>query len=210
MNFEEETEALSTALADEWLRAPTRQLLRDYFKLSRSNPVYFDALGLIWEELNSRGEAIPLRLIKWQGKVDSGDRLRPIKKPIPAYRPVHMNTFQRDLNIQLTIEILRRIGIPPEGSSGSGCEIVSDALATSEDEALHLSWDTVRRIWQGRTWKRPFVPVMAKYSGAMAKCHGPFHSTPQSPEPASGHTPSRSLSRVEALPAPPGNQRSSP
>ena len=88
-----------------------------------------------------------------------------------------MNPFQRDLNIQLTIEILRRIGISPEGGSVSGCEIVSDALATSEDEALHLSWDRVRRIWQERTLKRSFVPVMEKYSGAIAERNGLFHTT---------------------------------
>ena len=176
LDFEEESEVFSTTLADEWLSAPTRQLLRDYIKLSRSNPVYFDALGLIWKDLNNRGEAIPRRLTTWQGKVDGGLR-RPREKALSANRPVHMNNYQRDLNIQLTIEILRRIGIPPEGSSVSGCEIVSDALATSEDEALHLSWDSVRRIWQERTLKRSFVPVMENYSGAIAERHGPFHTT---------------------------------
>ena len=177
LNFEEETEILSTVLAEDWLRAPIRQLLRDYIKVSQSNPVYFDALGLIREDLNSRGATIPLRLSKWQGKVDGGLLRRPSEKALSANRPVHMNNYQRDLNIQLTIEILRRIGISPEGSSVSGCEIVSDALATSEDEALHLSWDRVRRIWQERTLKRSFVPVMEKYSGAIAERNGLFHTT---------------------------------
>ena len=177
LNFDEETEVFSTTLADDWLRAPTRQLLRDYIKLSSSNPVFFDALGLIWEDLNIRGEAIPRRLTTWQRKVEGGLLRRPRRKALSANHPVHMNSFQRDLNIQLTIEILLRVGILPGQNLYSGCEIVSEALATFEDEALHLSLERVRRIWQERTWKRSIVPVMKKYPKAMAERQGPFHTT---------------------------------
>ena len=176
MNFEEETEALSTALADEWLRAPTRQLLRDYFKLSRSNPVYFDALALIWKELNGRGEATrPLK--NWRQEVDSGDRRRPRWRPMPKHRPVTWAKLLSDLNIQLTIEILRRVGRLPEEDDVSGCRIVSKALATSKDKALRLSDETVRGIWQARFWEKPFEAVVVKHCEAIAKRNGLFHTT---------------------------------
>ena len=169
-----ESEALAKTLADEWLRARSRPMLQDYIKLSKSSPVYFGALELIWDELNRRGEAIPKRLTEWRQEVDEGRLERPIIKPIPAQRPVTLPKYLSDVNIQLTIEILRRIGIKPEGNIISGCQIVSEALAISEDEALHLSADTVRRIWQKRIWKESFRPVMVKYAEPIAVRHGPF------------------------------------
>ena len=65
----------------------------------------------------------------------------------------------------------------PEGTSVSGCYIVSDALATSEDEALHLSGETVKGIWKKRTWARPFAPVVEEHSKAITKRHRRFHTT---------------------------------
>ena len=124
-------------------------------------------------------EAIPSRLTKWRQEVDGGRLKRPLKKPIPAGRPVTLPKYLSDLNIQLTIEILDRIGIEPEGGSVSGCQMVSEALATSEDEALRLSAETVRRIWQKRPWKGSFKPVMEKYAEPIAKRHGPFPTHPR-------------------------------
>ena len=173
--LEWESEAVATTLADQWLRARSRPMLQEYIKLSQSNRVYFDALGRIWEELNSRGEAIPRRLTRWRQEVAGGRLERPIRKPIPAYPPVTLTKFLSDLNIQLTVEILRRVEILPEGNRVSGCHIVSDALAISEDPTLHLSAETVTGIWQKRIWRGPFEPVMVKYSEAIAKRHGPFH-----------------------------------
>ena len=178
-DVEWESEALAITLADEWLRARSRPLLQEYIKLSQSSRVYFDALVRIRDELNRRGEAIPNRLTKWRQEVDGGRLKRPLKKPIPAERPVTLPKYLSDLNIQLTIEILRRVGILPEGKSVSGCQIVSEALATSEDEALHLSADTVRRIWQKRIWRGPFKPVVVKYAKPFAVRHGPFPTHPR-------------------------------
>ena len=178
-DVEWESEALAKTLADEWLRARSRPMLQDYIKLSQSSPVYFGALELIWDELNRRGEAVPNRLTEWRQEVDGGRLERPIIKPIPAQRPVTLPKYLSDLNLQLTIEILRRIGILPEGGSVSGCEMVTDALAISEDTTLHLSADTVRRIWQNRIWKKPFKPVVAKYSRALNDRHGPFPTHPR-------------------------------
>ena len=178
-DVEWESEALAITLADEWLRARSRPLLQDYMKLSQTSLVYFDALVRIRDELNRRGEAIPSRLTKWRQEVDGGRLKRPLKKPIPAGRPVTLPKYLSDLNIQLTIEILDKIGIEPEGGSVSGCQMVSEALATSEDEALRLSAETVRRIWQKRPWKGSFKPVMEKYAEAIAKRHGPFPTHPR-------------------------------
>ena len=174
-----ESEALAKTLAGEWLRARSRPMLQDYIKLSQSSPVYFGALELIWDELNRRGEAIPKRLTEWRQEVDGGRLKRPLKKPIPAQRPVTLPKYLSDLNIQLTIEILRRIGIKPEGGSISGCQMVTEALAISKDEALHLSVETVRRIWQKRTWEGSFKPVMVKYAKPLDDRHGPFPTHPR-------------------------------
>ena len=67
-----ESEALATTLADEWIRARSRPMLQDYIKLSQSSRIYFDALELIWDELNRRGEAIPKRFTRWRQEVDEG------------------------------------------------------------------------------------------------------------------------------------------
>jgi hypothetical protein len=179
LNMEWESESLSTVLADQWLfpiEARTHHALLQYIELSKSNRVYFDALKRIREKLNSQGEAIPSPLIKWFQEVDSGRRRPPRERPIPNHRPVTLPKFLSDLNIQLTIEILHRVGISPEGSV-SGCHIVSEALATSEDPALRLFPETVRGIWQKRIWGSPFEPVMGKYSKAIEERHGPFHNS---------------------------------
>ena len=178
LDMEWESEAVATTLADEWLRARSRPLLRVYIKLSQTSRVYFDALGLIWEALDRRREAIPSRLTIWRQEVDGGRLDRPPKKPIPPYRPVTLPKYTRDLNIQLTVEILRRLGVKPEGSELSGLQVVTDALPDSEDQAPRLSWDTVREIWQERTWEGSYEPVTVKYSKAIAERNRPFHTTP--------------------------------
>ena len=178
LSLEWESAAVSSALADQWLypiEARTRRALQKYIKLSKSSRVYFDAVMRILNELNSRGEAIPSSLSRWFQEVESGRRRRPRGKPIPAHPPVTLTKFLSDLNIQLTVEILRRVEILPEGNIVSGCQIVSMALAISKDQTLHLSEETVRRIWQERIWGKPFEPVMAKYSKALDERYGPFH-----------------------------------
>ena len=125
--------------------------------------------------MNSQGEAIPSPLIKWFQEVDSERRQPPPGRPLPKHRPVTLAKLLSDLNIQLTIEILRRVGISPEGSV-SGCHIVSEALATSEDQALRLSPETVTGIWKKRIWGSSFEAVMGKYSKAIEERHGPFHT----------------------------------
>ena len=158
LNPEGESETISVYMAYQWVREGGRDLLRDYIKRSRTR-VYFDALRLIWEELKRRGEDIPGPLKKWHSDTDGGRLGRPPMKPMPKHRPVTMPKFLSDVNIQLTIEILRRIGIQPEGRPVGGCHIVSEALATSEDKALRLSEETIGASGKSAPGKGPSCPL---------------------------------------------------
>ena len=142
--------------------------LQEYIKRSRSNRAHFDALEIIWQELNCRGESIPDPLDKWRTEFIDGLRPRPDRKPVPAHRPVRAAQLVRDIQIQFTIEVLRRVGVKPRGSSVSGCGIVS--------EVLELSEETVNRIWKERILKRPFGQ-MGKHSKAIAERTLPLHTT---------------------------------
>ena len=70
----------------------------------------------------------------------------------------------RDVQIQFTIEILRRIGVAPRGTHISGCEIVSQVLPIEED--------TVIRIWNDRIWEKPLEPVLRKRLEAVSERTG--------------------------------------
>ena len=52
----------------------------------------------------------------------------PAKKRAPSQRPVTLATLLRDLQIQVTIEILRMVGVPPRGTDVSGCRIMARHL----------------------------------------------------------------------------------
>ena len=162
------------AQADQWLSpngVPSRPALRGYIRLSRSSPVYFDALGRVWEGLDSRGETIPGSLVRWRQQADRGRRTRPARKPLPRRRPVNSAQVRRDFQIELTIAVLERVGIPPNGKIVSGRRIVSEALGH------WLSEERVRHIWQKRISKKPFEAVLRKHSRAIAKRTGlsPYH-----------------------------------
>ena len=169
LDAERESAAMSTLLADQWVslngkRRPTA--LQDYIEQSASSRVYFDALGHIGEKLDDRGESIPRPLAGWLAKAAGGLRRRPAMNPVPSHRPVDPATLVRDMHIQFAIEVLHRVGVKPRGSIVSGCRMVSEALGIPEE--------TVRRIWKECTWRTSFVPVMRKYSKAIAERTGPF------------------------------------
>ena len=166
-DFEWESEAVPIALADHWLSLKGKRrpaALQEYIKRSRSNRAHFDALEIIWQELNCRGESIPDPLDKW---VVDGLRRRPDRKPVAPHRPVRAAQLVRDVQIRFTIGVLRRVGVKPRGSFVSGCGIVSEALEVSEE--------TVTRIWKERIWERPFEPVR-KHSKAIAERTLPLHT----------------------------------
>ena len=167
MDFEGELAAVSKMLADLLLPplgVSSRSGLRQYIKRSRSSRVHFDALELIWEKQDSRGDDIRRPLLRWRQEVVSGCRRRPAKKPVPSHRPVNPAKVLRDFRIQFTIEVLRRVGIPPRGSV-SGCRIVSEALGCEE-----FPEETVVGIWKNR--KIPFALEMRRHWKAISERAG--------------------------------------
>ena len=54
-------------------------------------------------------------------------RRSPDRKPIPPHRPVTPARLVRDVDIQLTIAVLDRVGIKPRGTP-SGCDIVAEVM----------------------------------------------------------------------------------
>ena len=176
MNPEWESNTIARLLADQYLREPSRDLLRAYIKHSR-NKVYFEALVLIRGELKRQGKDVPGSLEKWHQATQNGGRGRPRKRPIPNERPVAFPKLLSDFNIQLCLEILRRVGIKPVDGKVSGYEFVERALKDSEHKELKLKWDTLKRIWQERPWGKRFRPVVIKTTRAAARRHRPFHTS---------------------------------
>ena len=158
-----ESAAVSSVLAALWLppigvRSPDE--LREYIERSEACRVYFDALKRTFEELDKGNQAVSRELARWQARAAARRRRRPAGMPRPASRPVDLATLLRDLQVQFTILIMLRVGVPPRGKTVSGCRIVS--------KALELSEDTVERIWKERIWRRSFGLVMQKHSRAIA------------------------------------------
>ena len=169
LDAEPESAAASEFLADQWVSLSGKRrpaALQEYIEQSVSNRVYFDALVRIGEKLHDQGESIPRPLARWLAKAAGGLRRRPDMKPVSSHRPVDPAFLVRDIHIQFAIEVLRRVGVKPNGSSVSGCRMVSEALGLSED--------TVRRIWKECPWRTSFVPAMQKYSKAIAERTGLF------------------------------------
>ena len=159
-----EAAAVSKFLADLWLfpnGIRSRSVLRVHIKQSKSNRVYFDALSLICEGLDSRDEAIPESLASWRREVAAGRRRRPARKPIAAHRHANPDQFARDLHIQFVIELLARLGAPPRGVSR--CRIVAEASGLPEDMVV--------RIWKARPGSTSFLPMMEKHWKAIDERH---------------------------------------
>ena len=167
MDFEGELATVTKMLAD-LLLPPlgvcSRGRLRPYIRCSRSSRVHFDALERICEVKDSSGEGIPRPLLRWRLEVVSGCRRRPPRRRRPFHRPVNPAKVLRDFQIQFTIEVLRRVGIPPRGSV-SGCLIASEALGCEE-----FPEETVVGIWKNR--KIPFALEMRRHWKAIAERAG--------------------------------------
>ena len=170
MDPEWESQALSALLAHQWIRERSPRMVAQMKNHSHLR-VYFDAIILICEELKCLGEEIRPPLRYWKGEVDSGRRKRPRATPLPNHPPVTLPKLVRDLNIQLTIEVLSRIGIRPEGKYISGIHLVEMALEDSEDKALRLSHEGLRRVWQERLWGNRSRCQAAKYSNVIIERH---------------------------------------
>ena len=171
LDLEQETAAIAQILAAKLLPPigrPTRQAVRYYKDRSESIPAYFDALTLLCEELDKQDKCVRGVLDRWRQEVADGHRPRPATKPIEAHRPANPEQVNRDVHIQFTIEVLRRVGVWPRGRLVSGCGIVSEVLGLSEA--------TVGRIWNECRWRGSLLPAMQKYSKAIARRTG-LHST---------------------------------
>ncbi len=139
---------------------------REYIKKSRTIPVYFDALLEIIAAWEQWGEAIPRDLAKWRHEVADGRRLRPDPQSIPPRRPANPTQVAYQMQVQFTIEVLERLGVPPRGSPTSGCGIVAEAME------MDISEDTVVSIWKKCPWRKSFLPAIRQYSRDIAKRHG--------------------------------------
>ena len=144
-----------------------RARLREYIRESMKSRVHFDALCDIIVEWGRLGEPIPRQLARWRQKVADGRLRRPDAQPIPRQRPANPAQLAYEMQIQFTIEILQRLGVPPRGTPVSGCRIVAEAMGIPEA--------TVVRIWKQCTWRTSFLPAMRQYSEAIAIRHGLFH-----------------------------------
>ena len=170
LDTKEETATAARVLAGHGLVTysfPSRARIRECIKESRKSRVHFDALCDIVVEWERRGEAIPRRLAKWRQQVNDGRLRRPDAQTIPRHRPANPAQVAYEMQIQFTIEILRRLGVPPQGTPTSGCRIVA--------EAMNMPEDTVVRIWKQCTWRKSYVPTMRTYSKAIAIRQGLFH-----------------------------------
>ena len=172
LDTEWEHTALSEMMTFQWLLPigvqPSREVLRACLKRSRSNRVHFDALSRYCEELDNQGKAIPPLLARWRQGVAGGRRRRPAMKHIPPHRPAQLDQPMRNIQVQFTLGLLRRVGVPPRGDTVSGCRIVAEAVGLSEY--------TVERIWKACPWGgSSFIPVMQRTSKAIAERTG-IHS----------------------------------
>ena len=141
---------------------PSRPALGYHIRRCEKSRVHFDALNLIYEGLSNQSKFIPRVLIRWRQQVADGRLRRPPMEPIPRHRPTNVDQFTRDIYIQFVIEVLSRVGIPPQGSPMSGCGVVAEVLGP------RLSEDTIKRIWKARPWGMSYLRMMRKYSEPMA------------------------------------------
>ena len=141
--------------------APSPKRLQEYIERSQSNRVHYDALKRIDKELDKLSKATPLRLSRWSLGDADGLPQRPPGRNLPPHRPANPATLMRDVQIEVTIGLLERVGIRPYGTAVSGCRIVAEALEPEFSEKH------VKRIWE-----MAFTAAVRKYSKAIAKRTG--------------------------------------
>ena len=141
--------------------APSPKRLQEYIERSRSNRVHYDALKRIEKELDKLSKATPLRLSRWSLGDADGLPQRPPGRNLPPHRPANPATLMRNVQIEVTIGLLERVGIRPYGTAVSGCRIVAEALEPEFSEKH------VKRIWE-----MAFTAAVREYSKAIAKRTG--------------------------------------
>ena len=157
--------------------------LEDYIESSEAWRAYFDALLYLVAAIRFRGEQLPVPLFFWWLDYAVGRRQRPQLRPFQAHRPVNSANLVRDVEIHFTIEILRRVGVAPQGDDFSDVSYVSGCRIVAE--VLGLSIHSVIRIWKERIWKRPLEPVLRRYLEAVSERTGLVYDAEVSAHPAS-------------------------
>ena len=163
LDLEYEYTVVSEFLASSWLSpnpgcSPCE--LQDYIERSGSSRAYYDALRIIVEKLFDRGVDVPRPLFLWLEDVVFGRRRRPDVKPLPPNRSVNPLNLPCDVQIEFTIEVLRKVGVLPRGTHLSGCRVVAEVLGLSEDH--------VERIWKERGSAKSYEPMLRKHLGAVS------------------------------------------
>ena len=153
-----EYEALSQVLAALLappMGEPSPERLQSYNDLSRSIPVYQEALRR-YKHLYKPDKVIFYQDFRWQRRADAKSKLHRAKFKVAPHSPVKPALLLRDFQVQFVIVLLDRVGVSPLGTHLSGCRIVG--------EALGLSKDTVKKIWGKR-----FTVEMQEHSEAIAE-----------------------------------------
>ena len=149
-------------------RSKPRDLLA-YIKLSETRRAYFDALYRITDILVAGNKGFHVLLWMWWVEIACGRRSYPARKTLPAYPLVDSANFLRDVEIHFAIEVLRRVGVAPQGEPVSGCRIVANVLG--------LKRYNVIRIWKKRIWVNPLDPVLRRHLEAMSERTGLVYDT---------------------------------
>ena len=142
--------------------------LPEYIKRAEESRVYFDAVERIEEKAKNRDEDISRPPANDRQQAARRRRKRPAMNPLERGRPLNPVKLIRDMQIQFTIEVVKRVGIPPQGTRLSGCLIVS--------EVLGMPVKTVEDIWK-EPLQKTFVAELLRHSKAIADRTGPFHTT---------------------------------
>ena len=160
----EDMSKLLAALLSPPLGEPSPERLQSYIELSKSIPVYRDALRRYYEELDNPPKIIFRPAFRWQRKAAGRTRLRRAKIKVPSHRPVNPALLLRNLQIQFVIGLLDRLGVRPRGKYVSGCRIVGEVIDRSED--------SVKAILEMGS-----MAAMRKHSKAMAERTGLLDTT---------------------------------
>ena len=167
LDSEGEYEAMSellAALLSPPMGEPSPAKLQRCIELSKSIPVYRDALRRYYEELDNPAKTIFRPALKWQRRAAGRTRLGRAKIKVPAHSPVKPALLLRDLQIQFVIGLLERVGVRPRGKYVSGCRIVGEVIGRSPGR--------VKSIWEMR-----FTAAMRKHSKAVAERTGLLDTT---------------------------------
>lgn len=167
LDLEYDSEAIALVVGVKMFRhidEYTQDDLMDRIRRSESSRAYYDALWLVCDALEEMGKPLAAPLYLWRQAATLDILRRPPLLAAQSRRPVTYQKLVRDYQIQFVIEILRRLGLRPQGGFVSGCSVVS--------EALDLSDSAVVGIWQRRLEKGSFEPVLRKLVVDMAERTG--------------------------------------